>query len=95
VAYNEKRKKYPKIIIFDVPRTHIDYLNYEAIESIKNGCFFSGKYECCQVIMNCPHVLIFANTEPERYKLSSDRWNIVEINSEFEPSDPITPHKTL
>lgn len=79
VSYHETQKKYPKIIIFDVPRTNIDYLNYEAIESIKNGCFFSGKYECTQVIMNSPHVLIFANTKPQEYKLSIDRWNIIEI----------------
>jgi len=79
VSYRETQKKYPTIIIFDIPRTNIDYLNYEAIESIKNGCFFSGKYECSQVIMNCPHIIVFANTPPILYKLSLDRWNIKEI----------------
>ena len=82
VQYKEKKKTYPKIIIFDVPRTNIDYLNYEAIESIKNGCFFSGKYECTQVVMNCPHVIIFANSSPIEHKLSKDRWNIVMIEPE-------------
>lgn len=79
VQYHETQKKWPKIIIFDIPRTNIDYINYEAIESIKNGCFFSGKYECTQVIMNCPHVIIFANSPPDKYKLSEDRWNIIKI----------------
>lgn len=82
VSFKEKQKKYPKIIIFDIPRTNLDFINYEAIESIKNGCFFSGKYECTQVIMNCPHVIIFANSPPIENKLSSDRWNIVKINYE-------------
>lgn len=82
VRYKEEKKYFPKIIIFDIPRTNIDYLNYEAIESIKNGCFFSGKYECTQIIMNCPHVIIFANSPPQEYKLSADRWNIIKIDSD-------------
>jgi len=81
IKYHEDKKRYPRIIIFDVPRTNLDYINYEAIESIKNGCFFSGKYESGQVIMNCPHVLIFANMRPNTNKLSKDRWNIVDIDS--------------
>lgn len=82
VQFKEQKKKYPKIIIFDIPRTNIDYLNYEAIESIKNGCFFSGKYECVQVIMNCPHVIIFANSPPHINRLSIDRWNIIKIEQD-------------
>lgn len=82
VKYKEIKKVYPKIIIFDIPRTTLDYVNYEAIEVIKNGCFFSGKYESCQVIMNCPHIIIFANRAPERHKMSSDRWNIVMIEQD-------------
>lgn len=97
VQYHEQKKYYPKIIIFDIPRTNLDYINYEAIESIKNGCFFSGKYECTQVIMNCPHVIIFANSPPQEYKLSNDRWNIIMIEpvqlvqrNEYNMSDDTT-----
>lgn len=79
VEYHEQKKKYPSIVIFDVPRTNIDYLNYEAIESIKNGCFFSGKYESCQVLMNSPHIIVFANSPPNKLNLSEDRWHIVRI----------------
>lgn len=79
VSYYQRKKIYPKIVIFDTPRTNIDFLNYEAIESIKNGCFFSGKYESTQVIMNSPHVIIFANSPPQEYKLSQDRWKITKI----------------
>lgn len=82
VNYKEQKNIFPKIIIFDVPRTNVEYINYEAIESIKNGCFFSGKYECCQIIMNNPHVIIFANSPPQEHKLSEDRWHIVEITQE-------------
>lgn len=83
VKYHEEKKRYPKIIIFDVPRTNLEYINYEAIESIKNGCFFSSKYECSQVIMNSPHIIIFANSPPDIHKLSKDRWNIVKIRTEL------------
>jgi hypothetical protein len=79
-SYKKETKKYPKIIIFDVPRANIDHINYDAIESMKNGCFFSGKYECAQVLMNSPHIIIFANSEPQRYNLSMDKWHIVEID---------------
>lgn len=79
IKYNEEKKKYPKIVIFDIPRTNLEYINYEAIESIKNGCFFSGKYESSQVIMNSPHIIIFANSPPDKRKLSQDRWNIINL----------------
>lgn len=88
----EIKKKYPQIIIFDVPRTNIDYINYEAIESIKNGVFFSGKYESAQVIMNCPHVIVFANSMPCQNKLSKDRWVIKEIKIEQDLEDQRTLH---
>lgn len=87
IAYKEEYHSWPSIVIFDVPRTNIDYLNYEAIESIKNGCFFSGKYESKQVLMNSPHIIIFANSPPNRNKLSMDRWNIIEIKTEMASDD--------
>lgn len=75
--------KYPnkrKVIIVDCPRSSQDYINYGAIEQIKNGLIFSGKYEGAQVVFNCPHVIVFSNQEPDIHKMSDDRWHIVEIN---------------
>lgn len=70
----------PEIIIWDIPRSIDDqYISYEAIESIKNGIFFSGKYESGMVIYNIPHVIIFSNNEPNLTKLSEDRWEIFLI----------------
>lgn len=68
-----------EIVLWDIPRTCEGYVSYDAIESVKNGIFFSGKYESKQVIFNVPHIYIFANFEPETEKLSSDRWNIVKL----------------
>lgn len=67
------------IYIIDLPRTTEDRVPYEAIENLKNGIFFSGKYESKQIIRNCPHVIIFANFKPDTTKLSIDRWKIKEI----------------
>jgi len=79
VKYREENGYYPDIIIFDVPRTCIDFVSYTAIEKIKDGLFFSGKYESAQVIFNSPHVLVFANQEPVTSSLSKDRWHIFKI----------------
>lgn len=81
VEYFKKNNMYPIIVILNVPRSNIDYVSYEAIESIKDGLFFSGKYESGQVIMNSPHLIIFANNKPDTRKLSQDRWHIVEIDT--------------
>lgn len=74
----------PKIIIFDVPRSNVDYLSYTGIEEIKNGCFASQKYESGMVIMNSPHILIFANTMPKFETMSMDRWKVGYINRNFQ-----------
>lgn len=76
----ESNKNTLKYIFIDVPRTNIDYVSYEAIESIKNGIFFSGKYESGMVMFESPHVVIFANEEPKYDKVSADRWRVLEIN---------------
>lgn len=92
ISYKEEHQSWPNIVIFDVPRTNIDYINYEAIESIKNGCFFSGKYESKQVLMNSPHIIIFANSPPCKNKLSEDRWHIVEITKHLDLHSENTLH---
>lgn len=69
-----------KIIIVDCPRSNKDYMNYGAIEQIKNGHLFSGKYDGEQVLFNVPHVIVFANDEPDYEKMSMDRWDVININ---------------
>ncbi len=67
------------ICLFGLPRTYEEYVSYEAIESIKDGIFYSGKYESGMVIFNTPHIIILANFPPNTEKLSKDRWVIKEI----------------
>ncbi len=78
--YIEKNGEGPKIVILDVPRTKsAEYISYESIENIKNGCFFSGKYEGGMVRFNKPHIIVFANEPPESSRMSADRWNITQL----------------
>lgn len=75
--YNEKNGYFPNIIIIDLPRTfNSDYLSYCGIEEIKNGCFYSPKYEGGMCLFNCPHIIIFSNYKPDTMKLSKDRWKV-------------------
>ena len=70
----------PRIVILDCPRTQdLNYISYQGIEEIKNGCFFSSKYESGMYIDNPPHVIIFSNHFPDELKLTQDRWVIKEI----------------
>lgn len=74
-----ENEQIPEIIILDVPRSSIGYINYSILEKLKDGLIYSGKYEggvCC---FPNPHIIVFANTEPLKNELSLDRWNIIEV----------------
>lgn len=73
-AYNNS-----KIVIFDLARHQKDHVNYGIFECIKNGRMFSGKYDSKMKKFDIPHLIIFANYEPDKEKLSKDRWNIKQI----------------
>lgn len=66
----------PEIVIIDVPRESLDYVSYSAIEKVKDGLFFSGKFDSDMVRFNRPHVIVFANERPRVSAMSEDRWKI-------------------
>lgn len=76
IAYAYKKQKN---VIFDYSRSQCEYFNYMAMESLKNGEMFSGKYHSHQVIFSPAKVLVFANYPPDVTKLSVDRWDIYKI----------------
>lgn len=80
VEYHKNEGFWPSCVIFDVPRSSMGYLSYTGIEEVKNGLFASTKYECSMVVMNSPHVLVFANCEPDYEAMSTDRWNVVKLD---------------
>jgi len=84
--YKESKGYYPDIIIVDCPRDKIDYMNYGALEQVKNGLVFSGKYESNMMVFASPHVVVFANSKPDVFKFSADRWVIKKIKDKLEDS---------
>lgn len=74
-----EQEKEIEIVILDIPRTKEGFVSYTGMEEIKNGIFFSSKYESGMCMFNVPHFICFANFLPETEKLSADRWEINEI----------------
>lgn len=75
-------KKQSKTVIFDLSRTQEGFLNgvYSFAEQLKNGVVTSTKYDGQMIISDIPHVIVFANFEPDRTKWSDDRYFIVKIH---------------
>jgi hypothetical protein len=75
MTYKTEHGETPRLVIFPVSRSVEDkYMCYEALEHVKDMLFYSGKYEGGTIAGNCPHLIVFANREPDRFKLSQDRW---------------------
>lgn len=96
IAHIISKHKNVKIVICDIPRVTLGHVNIGTLEEVKNGLLFSGKYDSCQVIFNCPHVICFANEPPNIESMSKDRWNIVRIENiqgvSNVPSVPFVPN---
>lgn len=84
-AYN-----YEPVVVFDLARTQEDCLSsvYKAIEDFKNGRIFSGKYLSHTKTVIPPDVFVFANFEPDRSKLSKDRWHVTCLDMVATPPAP-------
>jgi len=70
-----------KTVVFDIPRRSVDYVQYQAIEKLKDGKFFSPKYESGMKRFNKPHIVCFANQPPDVTGMSLDRWIIERLDS--------------
>lgn len=69
-----------RIAVFDFTRSQEDHINYEIIESIKDGVVFSPKYDSTTKAFSRPWVVVFANFQPILSKVSLDRWDIRSIS---------------
>lgn len=69
----------PKTIICDIPRVVSKFVSYQALEKLKDGCLYSGKYEGGVCIFPNVHVICFANQRPETSNMSADRWIVERI----------------
>lgn len=55
---------------------------YSCMESIKDGLFVNTKYETKMVLMNPPHIVVFANHLPKTACISADRWKLFGLDEE-------------
>ena len=75
--FNTNRKK---AYCMNFSRASESTIQYQAIEAIKDGLVFSGKYESTHIIMNSPFIIGFSNWMPEYIKLTKDRWMIMNLD---------------
>lgn len=78
-SFIDGQKKFMDIVIIDIPRTNQNYVCYGTMEKLKDGLFYSGKYEGGQILMPPIHLIVFANFHPDKSTMSEDRWNVVLI----------------
>lgn len=81
VDYVKNNGVCPEIIVVNIPRDQEEYVSYQGMEAVKDMYFYSGKYEGGQVCGPNPHLIVFANFEPQRDRLSEDRWKVQEISA--------------
>lgn len=71
-----------KVFVFDIPRGSMELLQYNILEQLKDQLIFSPKYESsCKIIGHKVHVIVFCNEEPDRTKMTLDRYKILRITT--------------
>ena len=100
-TYINTNHKFPKVVIVDIPRVNRGHFSISGIEEIKNMFFFSGKYEGGMVSGPKPHVICFANCEPNYSEMSEDRWQMMDLEGRHEfqrafiPVDEVVPQREI
>lgn len=70
-----------QILVVNVPRILANNVSYSALEAIKDGLVSNMKsHTNGSKIFNPPHVLVFANSPPKSDTMSTDKWNIYNID---------------
>lgn len=69
------------IFIYDIPRcTDEDFINYGALEKIKDGIYTSGKYDGKKIYRPTNvHIIVFSNALPLEGKFSRDRLVLMQL----------------
>ena len=67
-------------VFINCSRQQTEFLNYDFMESIKDGMVFSTKYEPINKKMNKCHVVVLMNQMPDMEKLTQDRYDILNVS---------------
>lgn len=72
-----------QFFIFDIPRGELQFFQWNIVEQLKDGFIFSPKYQSgTKFLRHGPAtVVVFTNEEPDRTRLSEDRWHITRIRA--------------
>lgn len=70
------------ICVLDIPRQNETFTNYGVIEAILDRHLYSGKYEGGEIFLDRMTVIVFANFYPKLEQCTSDRWNIIELETD-------------
>jgi len=69
-----------RVLFLDAPRAkQSDFIQYDFLEDLKNGRVFSPKYESIMKTYEPIHIVVCMNEQPDRTKLSTDRYKIINI----------------
>lgn len=82
VAIHLRRRGSLRLCVFHFTRTQEEFVSYQAIEEVKDGLFFTSKYESGMCIFDSPFILVLANFHPDRSKLTGDRWDVNIIGAD-------------
>lgn len=63
----------------DLARDSHDYVNYGALEQLKNGLLFNTKYASGMRQFETPHVVVMSNFMWDESKMSHDRVKVTDI----------------
>lgn len=69
-----------RVLFINCTRSQSEFFNYSFLEAVKDGMVFSPKYESGMKVLNKCHVVVLMNEDPDRTKLSSDRYIINELS---------------
>lgn len=73
------QKKTTDYVVMDLSREQAERAPYSVMEGLKNGFLFCAKYESCECFFKPVKLVVFANFQPEREKLSADRWDVMGV----------------
>ena len=81
-GYLKETGEGPHTIIVDIPRSvEQRFVSFTGIEEIKNGLFFSPKFDSSMCRFNRPHVVCFSNEPPDLTMCSQDRWIVHDLRT--------------
>ena len=72
------------LVLFDVGKAKTEEgINYDVLESIKNGWITANKYNSEQFRCHTPNiVVVFSNEKPDIKEAVKDRWKILQIKED-------------